>query len=224
MQGAQLGRILRSCQDFSFSLRNYRDTFTVFAEQFAKQIEARSQGIEGLAGKGSRRAAKIADFIDNYPARDLDDMPEEKFSAQVTLQQTWNLLATIRDQASKLAADKASATSSEESETEKEESAMLRNTLDQHLDSKNWGVPDFLAPREKLKEEFADKSDNDAENDFADEPENEIDNELADGLDNELANDSTDDSADDLDREAEKDSSDRPDSDLANEPAASNSR
>ncbi|HAE37374.1 MAG TPA: hypothetical protein DCG57_01910, partial [Candidatus Riflebacteria bacterium] len=189
MQGAQLGRILRSCQDFSFSLRNYRDAFTVFAEHFAKQIEARSQGIEGLAGKGSRRAAKIADFTDNYPARDLDDMPEEKFSAQATLQQTWNLLATIRDQASKLTADKASATSSEESETEKEESAMLRNTLDQHLDSKNWGVPDFLAPREKLKEELADKFDNDTENDFADEPENEISNKLAHSTDNELAKD-----------------------------------
>ena len=152
MQGAQLGRLLRSCADFAVSLHNYREEFRVFAAQFEKLIDKRLNEVDTLVGNKTRYAARIAEFANNYPERDLDDMREETFSAQQLLQQALELLDTIREQAGKLSEGDISAAAPEESEVDVKAHEILKTSLNQHLDSTSWSLKEFLSPPEKIAE------------------------------------------------------------------------
>ncbi|MBU1105937.1 MAG: hypothetical protein KKB51_04640 [Candidatus Riflebacteria bacterium] len=143
MQGSQLGRIFRSCNDFAFSLRNYREKFSVFAGKFEKLVQNRLSEIEIMAGKGSRRAARIAEFTDKYPDRDLDEAETTEFSAQQELRQSFVLLNDMLNQTARLAEGEVSAAASEADEGSAEAFALLQSTLDQHLDFVNWPIIEF---------------------------------------------------------------------------------
>ena len=152
MQGAQLGRLLRSCADFAVSLHNYREEFRIFAAQFEKLVEKRLNEVDTLVGNKTRYAARIAEFTNNYPERDLDDMREETFSAQQLLQQALELLDTIREQADKLSEGDISAAAHEEGEADVKAHEILKTSLNQHLDSTSWSLKEFLSPPEELAE------------------------------------------------------------------------
>ena len=145
MQASQLGRIFRSCNDFAFSLRNYREQFNVFAVKFEKLVQNRLGEIEILAGKESRRAARIAEFAGRYPERDRDEALSMPFSTQQILGQSFLLLGNMRNQAARLVEGEVDAAVSEEDKADIEAFAILQSILVRHLDSSNWPIIEFEA-------------------------------------------------------------------------------
>jgi len=145
MQGAQLARVLRSCIDFSFSLRNYREEFRVFAGKLEKLILNRQSEVEVLVGKESRHVARISEFTGKYPDRDRDDAASTMFMAQQPLQKSFELLDSMRSLAARLAEGEISTTISENSELSDEAFVILQSTLARHLDSNNWPIKEFNA-------------------------------------------------------------------------------
>lgn len=140
MQGSQLGRILRSCLDFAVTLGNYRNGYEIFSYQFGKLIENRLTDGESLIGRDSRRAARIDEFVDNFPERDRDEAHEASFTAEYELQQAFALLDHIYEQSKQLRHDETSAASDEQSQTDSETFNMLKAELTRHLNSANWPI------------------------------------------------------------------------------------
>jgi len=184
MQGSQIGRILRSCLDFSVSLRNYRAEYEAFAYRFSVLIKARLTDIEKLVGSNSHRNARIAAFTGKFPARDHDEMPESAFSAVEMLQQMLLQLDNMREQSNRLMRDESSSVNDAD-QIAPEIIEQLKSELSRHLDSASWPVKPLPKPTKTSDLEI----ENDLEPDSAADEDEDEDEEAT--PENETADSST---------------------------------
>lgn len=138
IQAADLTSILRSSRDFVMLADNYKAGIADFTWKLTSLLQTRSEELDKLSKLNSSRSARMNDFLNHYPSRDISDLKEPVFKAETELANTFALLEKL----TKLANPERTAKPSEAkslSKTEVVEPA-LPEILSAYLNGSPWEI------------------------------------------------------------------------------------